>query len=72
MPYKGQDWDFNVDSWVIEITGMQMDGIALKIDVGDNPIIKVNLSLKRLLEEMSKDELKKLIEYSEKRLKCLI
>ena len=71
MPYKGQDWDLDIPAWFIEITGMQMDAMTLKIEVGEYPKIKVNLSLKRLLEELKKDELKKLIEYCEKRLKCL-
>ena len=71
MPYKGQDWDFNVGNWFIEITGMQMDAMTLKIEVGEYPKIKVNLSIKRLLEELKKEELKRLIKYCEMRLKCL-
>ena len=71
MPYKESEWVFDVGNWFIEITGMQMDAMTLKIEVGEYPKIKVNLSIKRLLEELKKEELKKLIKYCEMRLKCL-
>lgn len=72
MPYKNSDWDMEIPIWFIEINGKQMDAMTLKIEVGDYPKIKINLSIKRLLEELKRDELKKLIKYCEERLKCLI
>ena len=72
MPYKNYEWTFDMPIWFVEITGMQMDAMTLKIEVGEYPKVKVNLSIKRLLEELKRDELKKLIEYCEERLKCLI
>ena len=72
MPYKNSDWDIDVPTWFIEITGLQMDAMSLKIEVGEYPKVKINLSIKRLLEELTEHELKELIEYCEKRLKCLI
>ncbi len=62
-------WDIPI--WFIKITGMQMDCMSLKIEVGEHPKIKINLSIKGLLEEMKEEELKKLIEYSNMRLKYL-
>ena len=72
MPYTNSEWDFDLPIWFIEVTGKQMDEMTLKIEVGEYPKIKVNLSIKRLLEELKRDELEKLIKYCEERLKCLI
>ena len=66
------EWDLDVPIWYIEITGKLMDSMTLKIEVGEYPKIKINLSIKRFLEELKRDELKKLIEYCGERLKCLI
>ena len=66
------EWIVDMPNWFVEVTGMQMDAMSLKIEVGEYPKIKVNLSIKRLLEELKKDELEKLIKYCEKRLKCPI
>ena len=72
MPYKNSEWDLDVPIWYIEVTGMQMSAMSFKLEVGENPKVRINLSIKRLLEELKMDELKKLIEYCEERLKCLI
>ena len=61
------EW-FNLPSIFKEITGMYMDAMSLKFEVGNYPQIKARLSLKRLLEEMSKEELKQMIDYCEMRL----
>ena len=71
MPYKNSNWDLDVPNWFIELTGKQMDAMSFKLEVGEYPKVKINVSIKRLCEELMEHELKKLIEYCEKRLKCL-
>lgn len=63
------EW-FGMDEWFREINGMQMDAMSFKLEVGEYPKVEVNLSVKRFVEEMTREELKRLIKYCEERLKC--
>jgi len=71
MPFDAVKW-WDVPIWYTKITGMQMDSLDLKLEVGQHPKLTANLSIKRLIEEMCVEELKKLIKYCVERLECHI
>ena len=55
----------------IEINGKIMDNLKVEFDVGYNPIIRSNISIKRFLEILKDSDLDTLISLCDLRKKCL-
>lgn len=57
--------------WIEEINGMVIYRFQLNLEVGELPKVNFSIFMRAFVEKLSKEKLKKLIEYCEMRLECL-
>ncbi len=64
------NWKGFTDVWWVEITGMDIRSLDLKIEAGNFPKISFKVCMNLLIEKRSEEELVKLKELVDKEIQC--